>query len=221
MAAAEHAARPAANTRGDAAPGRFVTPAKAHGRIGPNAITRVAEALLAEAGPAARAEIFGRAGLAAYLHEPPQEMVDEREVIALHAALRSGLPAEVLHRINRDAGARTGAYLLAHRIPRPVQVLLRHLPAPLAAGLLVAAIGRHAWTFAGTACFSARGRRPVEFTLVDCPMCRGARSGEPCCDFYTGCFEHLFRTLVHRNTQVRETSCVASGDARCHFDVRW
>lgn len=241
MAAAEHAARgpaPAAAGRaaggapgsapgsapGGAAGGAAIA-ARAHahvpGRIGPNAITRVAEALLAEAGATARAELFARAGLSAYLRDPPQAMVDEREVIALHAALRAGLPPDTLRRVNRDAGARTGAYLLGNRIPRPVQMLLRALPAPLAARVLVAAIGRHAWTFAGAARFSARARRPVGFTLADCPMCRGARSRQVRCDFYAACFEHLFQSLVHRNTQVRETQCIAAGDDVCHFEVGW
>jgi len=216
-AAAGHAALPATGPAAGAAP----PAAHAHGRIGPNAITRVAEALLAEVGSAVRAEIFGRAGLDAYLREAPQQMVDEQEVIGLHHVLRARLAPEQARRVNRDAGARTGAYLLAHRIPRPVQGLLRVLPAPLAARVLVAAIRRHAWTFAGTADFRARGARPVGFTLAGCPLCRGARADGPCCDFYAACFEHLFRALVHERATVRETSCAAAGDEACRFDVRW
>jgi divinyl protochlorophyllide a 8-vinyl-reductase len=219
-ATAEHAARPAPGAAGGARTG---APAAAHihGRIGPNAITRVAEALLEEVGAAARAELFGRAGLTDYLRDPPQQMVAEEEVIGLHEVLRAQLPVDQARRVNRDAGARTGAYLLGNRIPRPVQVLLRALPAPLAARLLVSAIRRHAWTFAGTAHFSARGARPVGFTLAGCPLCRGAHASGPCCDFYAACFEHLFRALVHRHATVRETTCTAAGDAACHFDVRW
>ena len=217
MAAVENAALPAAA----AAAGGAVSATHDHGRIGPNAITRVAEALLDEVGAAARTGVFSLAGLDAYLRDPPQQMVDEKEVIGLHEVLRARLSAQQARRVNRDAGARTGAYLLAHRIPRPVQRLLRVLPAPLAARVLVAAIRRHAWTFAGTAAFSARGGRPVAFTLAGCPLCRGARTAGPCCDFYAACFEHLFRDLVHRHATVRETACAAAGDAVCRFDVRW
>ncbi len=46
-------------------------------RIGPNAVTRVAEALRAHAGDAATAALFGRAGLAAYIARPPEAMVPE------------------------------------------------------------------------------------------------------------------------------------------------
>jgi len=216
-ATAGHPALPAAGAGADAAP----APAHYRGRIGPNAITRVAEALLDQMGVAVRAELFGRAGLDAYLREPPRQMVDEEEVIGLQDVLRARLSPEQARRVNRDAGARTGAYLLAHRIPRPVQGLLRVLPAPLAARVLVAAIRRHAWTFAGTADFSARAARPAGFTLAGCPMCRGARSDGPCCDFYAACFERLFRALVHPRATVRETECAAAGDAACRFDVRW
>lgn len=213
MAAVEHAG-------GGRPPGSPAATAHAHGRIGPNAITRVAEALEAEAGATVRAEIFARAGLSIYLREPPREMVDERDVISLHTVLRASLPAEVVRRVNRDAGARTGAYLLGNRIPRPVQILLRALPAPLAARVLVAAIGRHAWTFAGSACFHGQGR-PAGFSLAGCPICRGARASEPCCDFYAATFEHRFRALVHRDARVRETACTACGDPTCQFDAVW
>lgn len=213
------AVSPAARAARRATTGAAAPPVR--GRIGPNAITRVAEALLAEVGTDTRAELFDRAGLAAYLRNPPQQMVDEQEVLALHDVLRACLSPAQARRVNRDAGARTGAYLLAHRIPRPVQTLLRLLPAPLAARALVAAIGRHAWTFAGTAAFSARVGRPVSFVLAGCPMCRGAHADVACCDFYTACFEHLFRALVHRRATVRETLCAATGDAVCRFDVRW
>jgi len=220
-ATASPAAQPAAHTPHCATGGLAVPAVPARGRIGPNAITRVAEALLEEVGTETRRDIFASAGLEGCLRDPPQHMVDEQDVMALHAVLRARLAPEQVRRVNRDAGVRTGAYLLARRIPGPVQKLLRILPAPLAARALVAAIRRHAWTFAGTAHFSARSGRPVSFTLAGCPLCRGARTDGPCCDFYAACFEHLFRTLVHRRAAVRETACAAAGDAHCRFDVRW
>ena len=130
------------------------------GRIGPNAITRVAEVLLPRLGAGTTAAIFERAGLQAYLAHPPQSMVDEAEVSRLHRALRAVVGEAGAREVAFEAGTRTGDYLLAHRIPKPVQWLLRHLPAPLAARVLLAAIRRHAWTFAGSGEFTVRAGHP-------------------------------------------------------------
>ena len=60
------------------------------GRIGPNAITRMAEALPADAVDA----LFAEAGLAAYRRAPPSGMVAEREVAALVATSDAGSTVE-------------------------------------------------------------------------------------------------------------------------------
>jgi divinyl protochlorophyllide a 8-vinyl-reductase len=193
----------------------------AAGRIGPNAITRVAEVLPALAGAGAAERVFARAGLLGHLRQPPQAMVDETEVARLHAALRSALGDATSRAVARAAGVRTGDYLLAHRIPRPVQWLLKGLPAALAARVLLAAITRHAWTFAGSGCFEARPGRPVRLTIRGNPMCRGLVAEAPACDFYAATFERLFRVLVHPATQVTETACEACGDDACRFELRW
>jgi divinyl protochlorophyllide a 8-vinyl-reductase len=194
---------------------------RAVARIGPNAILRVAEALAVSHPEAVRERIFARAGLADYLAQPPEQMVPEQEVQQLHAALRAELGAEQAARVAADAGRRTAGYLLAHRIPRPVQTLLRWLPASLAARVLCAAIGRHAWTFAGSGRFSVRAGHPTQLVIRGNPMCRGLRSPAPSCDFYAATFEHLFRSLVHHRARVQETSCEARGDEACRFEIRW
>ncbi|WP_119354724.1 bacteriochlorophyll 4-vinyl reductase [Azohydromonas sediminis] len=190
-------------------------------RIGPNAITRVAEVLRERLGADGTARLFGLAGLAAYVERPPQVMVDEAEVTRLHAVLRATLGADVAAGVAREAGTRTGDYLLAHRIPKPAQVLLERLPAPLAAQVLLGAIRRHAWTFAGSGEFMAQPGRPVRLTIRDNPMCRGITSDVPVCDFYAATFERLFRALVHRRAEVVEVGCEACGDGACRFEVRW
>jgi divinyl protochlorophyllide a 8-vinyl-reductase len=189
--------------------------------IGPNAITRVAEALLPRVGDAATAAIFGRADLLTYLDRPPQQMVDEAEVMRLHLALHAALGAAAAREVAREAGRRTGEYLLGHRIPRPAQAVVKRLPAPLAARALLAAVRRHAWTFAGSGEFEARAGRPVRLTIRHNPLCRGLRLPEPGCDFYAATFEHLFRALVHPATQAVETECEACGDPACRFELRW
>jgi divinyl protochlorophyllide a 8-vinyl-reductase len=188
-------------------------------RIGPNAITRVAEALTAAQGPTAA--VFARAGLSHYLAQPPEEMVDERDVTALQQALRAELEHERACAVGFDAGLRTGDYLLAHRIPKPAQRILKLLPPKPASKMLLEAVAKHAWTFSGSGHFSYEIGRPVRVRIEDCPLCRGAQAEEPICDFYRGAFERLFQTLVNRRTQVQETQCQALGADACVFEMRW
>jgi divinyl protochlorophyllide a 8-vinyl-reductase len=199
-----------------------VTPGHA-GLIGPNAITRVAQVLPAWRGTAFTEALFDRAGLRALWQRPPQDMVPEAQVRALHHALRAALPAEEAAAVSRAAGRATADYLLGHRIPRPVQRLLRLLPAPLAARVLLAAITRHAWTFAGSGRFSAAvpGLRLAVLEIRDNPLCRGLYADVPACDYYAATFERLFQVLVHRGATVHETACEACGDEACRFELRW
>ena len=192
------------------------------GLIGPNAITRVAEALPGFVGSNATWALFERAGLTDYLRAPPESMVDETEVTRLHHELRRSLGSEVAGKVAQGAGRRTADYLLAHRIPKPVQALLKRLPAPLAAQVLLSAIRRHAWTFAGSGEFSARaGWGGAVLTIRHNPLCKGLSSDRPACDFYAATFERLFRVLVHAAARVSEVGCEACGDAECRFELHW
>lgn len=191
-------------------------------RIGPNAIVRLGEALTSRIGREGARRLFENAGLGDYLSVPPETMVDESEVTRLHRALRGTLGECVSESVSFDAGIRTGDYLLAHRIPAPVQRLLRVLPAALASRLLLAAISRHAWTFAGSGRFHASPLPGgVRLSVSGCPLCRGARGKAVLCGFYAGTFERLFDTLVRRGASATEVECEARGDAACVFRVSW
>ncbi|WP_043752472.1 bacteriochlorophyll 4-vinyl reductase [Imhoffiella purpurea] len=192
-----------------------------HGRVGPNAIIRVAEALEARQGSDAVSELFQRAGLERYLDAMPTAMVEEGEVTRLQSALRDYLGIPVARAIARDAGMRTGDYLLAVRIPRPAQAILSVLPPRLATRTLLKAIGGNAWTFVGTGVFSADPAYPPRLTVSDSLLCRGATASEPLCDFYAGTFERLFTRLVHKDAKVTEIACRANGAADCVFEIRW
>jgi divinyl protochlorophyllide a 8-vinyl-reductase len=186
-------------------------------RIGPNAITQLAASLDAALPADAVDALFAEAGLAAYRRTPPVRMVEEREVAILHQVLRARLDPTRLAAAAWEAGLRTGDYLLANRIPRPVQWLLRALPARL----LCAAIRRHAWTFVGHGAFAVRPGNPVRLAVAGCPLCRGARLDRPGCDYFAATFERLFRRLVHRRARVTEVACEAMGDAACVFGVAY
>ncbi|WP_198369324.1 bacteriochlorophyll 4-vinyl reductase [Roseomonas rosulenta] len=192
----------------------------ATGRIGPNAVTRLAESLDALRGHAETIAVFAGAGLRDRLAEPPERMVDEAEVIALHAALRARLPDQAAA-IATDAGRRTADYLIAHRIPRVIRLVLPRLPARIAARILLAAIGRHAWTFAGSGRFSVLHGRGARFAIAGGPLARGVQAPAPVCDYYAATFEGLFRALVHPMARVKETACEACGAPACMFEVRW
>ena len=183
-------------------------------RIGPNAITRLAEALTADPAAGDPAPVFRRAGLAHALAAPPGDMVPQIEVISLYGALDAALGTAAAARIAADAGRRTGAYLLAHRIPKPVQAVLRPLPAALAGRVLLRAIQRNAWTFAGSGAVAiAAGRGRFRVTFTGAPTCAVPAIRA----FYAGTFERLFRELVCGNCVARPVAAL-DGDA-WHFDI--
>jgi divinyl protochlorophyllide a 8-vinyl-reductase len=189
--------------------------------VGPNAVTRVGEALDTLYGRATTYAVFADAGLTGYLDAWPQDMVDEAEVAQLNRALHDHLPESSFRQVARDAGRRTGDYLLAYRIPKPVQAVLRPAPAWLAGRVLLKAIARNAWTFAGSGAFDAAAGRPFAVTIADCPLCREIRADHPVCDTYTATFERLFRVLVHPHAEASETACQAVGAHACRFEISW
>ena len=190
-------------------------------RIGPNAVIQIADALERRLGPGPARDLLCSAGLGGYVDALPSQMVDEREVIALHAALRDRLPARTARGVAREAGLGTGDYLLAHRIPRAAQTFLRFLPAAASSRLLLAAIARHSWTFAGSGRFAVRGTRPFLITIKDCPICRGTHATAPVCDYYAASFTRLFARLVHPRARAREIACIAEGAGACRFEIDW
>lgn len=192
------------------------------GRIGPNAIIQLALALPGLVGATETQALFAHAGLAHYLRAPPQQMVDEQEVRRLHRLLHERFGATQAGQAAREAGRRTGDYLLAHRIPKPVQALLKLLPARWAARALLAAIARNAWTFVGSGQFLIDAAAPVvRLSIRHNPMCLGLRSQAPACDFYASTFERLFRVLVHADARVVEVACETCGADACRFEIAW
>ena len=191
------------------------------GRIGPNAIIQTTAALRAQVGdPRARALLLAATGRA--LDAMPEAMVDEGEVNRLVHDLRHDLEGPRFEAVLREAGARTAEYLIAHRIPRAVQALMRWLPAPLALRVLLAGIMRHTWTFAGTAQVTLARRKGEALRLVmrHCPMCRDLRAASPVCHFYAATLERLLVRLITPRAGVTETQCEASGAGACEFSLR-
>lgn len=196
-----------------------MTHAGTDGRIGPNAVIRLAEALDAVESKAVTVRLFNTAGLGEYVLSPPGGMVPEDDVTALHRKLRIELGLARAGSVSWIAGLRTANYLLANRIPKPAQWLLKILPRRLAGFILLKAIGAHAWTFAGTGRFSWSIGRGITLTFENCALCRGAQVARPCCAYYAATFERLFRELISPDARVRETACIAMGNSACRFTV--
>ena len=184
-------------------------------RIGPNAITRLAEALRDHAGEEAARKVFETAGLAAMLDAPPERMVRQDAVVRLYAALAREIPMEAT-RFAAEAGRLTADYLLARRIPKAAQFVLKRLPAALAAPLLLKAIGGNAWTFAGDGEFSWRGWSAPKVTVAKGPFASPGAAREPLGAFYGAVFGRLFRALVSRSMHAE----AIAKDGRCVVRLR-
>jgi divinyl protochlorophyllide a 8-vinyl-reductase len=185
----------------------------AQGRIGPNAISQLIAPLHKAVGPAASEAIFARAGIGRLLKEPPADMVPELAVRALFEALQAELGEQEAARVLGEAGEGTALYVLKHRIPAPVQYLLKALPAMAAGPLLLKAIGKHAWTFAGSGTFSAAGAGPAHIEIANNPI------ATPGCPWHQAVFHTLFATLVSPAVRVDHPECQRQGAHSCRFTV--
>ena len=189
--------------------------APARNRIGPNAILQHLPVLDAAIGPRMRQALLHLAEVA----EPPPDsgMIPQDDVARFHRFIRLYLPDKA-EAVQHAAGLGTADYILAHRIPRPAQGLIRALPRPLGARLLAAAIAKHAWTFAGTGTFRIAARRPLTFEIARNPLAVPARA--PGCTWHAAVFAGLFGALVWPGVRVIETACCGCGDPACRFELR-
>jgi divinyl protochlorophyllide a 8-vinyl-reductase len=187
----------------------------ASGLIGPNAVLQLVPMLDRAGGVDWRAALMARAGIDVL--PDGSGMIPEAPVARLHQALRRDRP-DIAAALGWQAGLATGDYILAHRIPRAAQRMLKALPWRLSARLLSMAIARNAWTFAGSGQFLVI--TPLIFDLRANPLVRGEVADHPICDWHRGVFTRLFQTLVHPSLTCIETRCCAQGHAGCRFEMR-
>jgi divinyl protochlorophyllide a 8-vinyl-reductase len=187
--------------------------------IGPNAIIQMVETLSEHWGKQETLKLLNTVGQGVYFDNPPRKMVPQVEVAALHQQLYGTVDCQEFKRLSAEAGRRTGDYLLAHRIPSPVQWMLKRLPDSIAARVLSRAIQKHAWTFAGSGVFTYYWHSSLMFSITGNPITAGLHSDIPICDYYAGTFERIFRVIVNDNWRVVERTCEANGSAACLFEV--
>ena len=192
-------------------------------RVGPNAVIQLAGALRDRLGQQAAEDLFRHAGLPHFLIEPPGNMVDEALAARLFECLFARLPATTAAVIAAEAGTRTADYILANRIPTLAQRVLSALPPALAGPLLLAAIAKNAWTFAGSGRVrtdSIRGKGASSTSgplwvieITDNPLAM------PGCVWHSAVFRRLFETLVSPAIAVRHPDCCHAGAPCCRFEI--
>lgn len=186
------------------------------GRIGPNVLIQTAHALSDRLGDDVAERLLFQS-TAHGLADLPQQMVEESKANALVRAVHDAYGLPFARSVMRESGRRTGDYLLANRIPKPAQWLLPLLPNEMALRVLLTAIGKHTWTFAGSAHVHITAGDPAAITIQHCPLCAGQQSTEPMCDFYAGTFGRLAQALLGPKGWAEEVACEARGDSACRF----
>jgi divinyl protochlorophyllide a 8-vinyl-reductase len=185
-------------------------------RIGPNAIIQLAESGRILGADAIVRTAFRRSGHAIWFERPPEDMLDEADVAAVHDALWCEAPKEIAEALIVEAGRRTADYVIENRIPPAVRRLLEALPAVLAEPVLLNAIARHAWTFAGSGNFLAAPDGLARFSIQANPLA-SPRAGH--CLWHEAVFTRMWQRLVSPRARVGELSCCGQGAPACRFRV--
>lgn len=159
--------------------------------IGPNAVLQAAAVMEERLGHAATTAILTDAQIARL--PSGEHMIPEVDALRLHRWLALHEPMGALL-IAEEAGARTADYIIANRIPQAAAKLLRHLPAMLAAPLLMAAIRKHAWTFIGAGAFTPVGA--WHFTIDRSKADDTLPPPDSLFLWYAAVFTRLYRSLV-------------------------
>jgi divinyl protochlorophyllide a 8-vinyl-reductase len=186
--------------------------------LGPNAIIQTIAALRERYASAdLHLLLDGAAGI--YLSQLPSSMIPEAEFHALAELLAARLGPEQAGAILYRSGERTADYVVHHRIPAPIHALLAVLPAPLGLRLLLPAIGKHAWTFAGSEEFRFSLGRAPWLSIGSLVGADTSGIAAVLCRYYCGAFTQMLRRLVSRRIELRETSCQARGARACVYQI--
>ncbi|MEM6616899.1 MAG: bacteriochlorophyll 4-vinyl reductase [Pseudomonadota bacterium] len=179
--------------------------------IGPNAIIQIVNVVRDVKGDNAVRLLLTGAGLGVYADSPPTEMVPEQEVTALHHAVFEAWPDDASP-ILKEAGRRTADYVMAYRIPAFARGALKVLPRALSAPLLLSAIERNSWTFAGSGAFAWQAS-PAVLTITHNPVMT------PGCPWHCGVFERLFEVLVGRGYRAVYAHRPSGEGGLCEFTL--
>ena len=180
------------------------------GLIGPNAILQLLPVMVSRLGAARTHELLHLARLSAV--PDGSTMIPEAEAARLHQTIRT-FEGQQADAILREAGERTADYILAHRIPKMAQAILKILPSAWAARILSRAITQHAWTFAGSGQF--RAVTPWHFEIDGNPLIAGQKAQHSLCIWHAAVFAGLYRALVSSDRECVEARCGAVHETGC------
>ncbi|MEM1412304.1 MAG: bacteriochlorophyll 4-vinyl reductase [Pseudomonadota bacterium] len=185
------------------------------GVVGPNAVLQLVEPLRFAGGQASLDRVFNQARLSHYLKDPPLAMVPEEEAYRLFTSTRDVLGNTTGDLVLKLAGQGTARYVMQNRIPGTVRGLLKTMPPRFAAPMLLNAIKRNAWTFAGSGvCSSMKSRPGWIIEIASNPL------ATPSCPWHVAVLETLFQSLVSKVSQIESLSDGLSAGACCRFAVR-
>lgn len=166
------------------------------GQIGPNSVIQLGETVTRRLGRDAAHALYTSVGVPQLLDSPPTAMIDEAVPAALFEALWELFPNRAAA-LAQEAGRRTADYIITWRIPRIAQLVLRLCPRALAARLLLRAIHKNAWTFAGS------GHCDIQLGFTHLISIRDNPLRMPDCAWHCGVLAQLFIRLVAPGTRVR------------------
>jgi len=184
-------------------------------KMGPNGIIQTFNALKAHYGELEAKHFLQQAGLEKYIAQLPHQMVDECEFHRLVETVCETLEPHERAQILFEAGERTAEYLLQARIPKFFQVLLKHLPTRWAARLLLWAIKKHAWTFAGSGAFEYQvaGTISAKILVKAMPYQESAY-------FYGGALQLLFKRLFKNKLSFNIQTAMDNDTLLCFYSAQ-
>ena len=181
-------------------------------KIGPNSIIQTVAALEAAYGKTKAETMLSKIGQGYLVGNLPKEMVEEAKFHTLVGALQKEIGETATSRILQESGERTARYLLKVRIPGIFQKFVKLLPPRPAFKLLLFAISKNAWTFAGSGEFAYTMTRPPEISVkVTFPT-------QPVVgNFYLGTFTALLQELVNPTTKIMADIRKDNSNIQCNY----
>ncbi|MEL7257577.1 MAG: bacteriochlorophyll 4-vinyl reductase [Pseudomonadota bacterium] len=182
-------------------------------RIGSDAVLQTLNALSDIGGDILAQKVVEAAGLRYMLDQKLQDMVPQNMFLALVQAIEDALPKSQVDLVAVSSGRKTGGVLLEQYIPDMAQKLLHTLPSPVAGPLLLQALERHAWTFAGSANVCHQAGPPLQFVIENNPMAIWG------CLWQCALLETVFRSLISPDARVWHMACCADHKSSCVYMI--
>lgn len=183
-------------------------------RIGSDAVLQTLDALSEVGGVHLVQRIVDVAGLRYVVDQTLPDMVPQSVFSALVQSIEDMLPRSQVDLVAVKSGRKTGAILLEQYIPDMAQKLLRTLPKRVAGPLLLHALEKHAWTFAGSASVHHIDGPPLKLVIGSNPMANWG------CLWQCALLETVFRHVISPDARIWQMACCASDSTKCCVDYK-